>query len=213
MFDKMVMSSMYEKANRPEDLVWHSDEPTKLLDDAVSAVLATTDGRRPPRALDLGCGAGIHSAYLAQKGFEVTGIDLIPKAIELARSHAQSKGVEIDFVAADLLEWSADRPFDLVLDSGCLHSLIHGNVARYKERLVSSLIAPSSGEYVLCHWAKRHLFDWRPMGPRRRAANHLATLFAPELVEIARHEELMTDIPLPFGPSVLAVAMRFRSSR
>jgi 2-polyprenyl-3-methyl-5-hydroxy-6-metoxy-1,4-benzoquinol methylase len=209
MFAKMVMNSMYEKATRPEDLAWHSEEPTKLLDDAVSAVLATRNGRA--RALDLGCGAGIHSAYLARKGFEVTGIDLIPKAIELAATHAEAQGLDVDFVAADLLEWSAGRPFDLVLDSGCLHSLIHGSVALYKERLVS-LIAPG-GEYVLCHWGKRHAFDWRPIGPRRRAADDLAAVFAPELVEIARHEEVMTDVPMPFGPSILSVAMRFRSCR
>jgi hypothetical protein len=81
-------------------------------------------------------------------------------------------------------------------------------VSRYKEKVVS-LLAPG-GDYVLCHWGKRHALDWRPIGPRRRTTNALVALFAPELVEVARHEELLTDIPLPFGPSVLDVAIRFR---
>jgi 2-polyprenyl-3-methyl-5-hydroxy-6-metoxy-1,4-benzoquinol methylase len=201
----MIMSSIYAKATRPEDLAWHSEEPTKLLVDAVGAVRSR---KSPARALDLGCGAGVYAAFLAREGFEVTGIDVIPKAIELARTHAQSKGVEVNFVRADLLAWSSDRPFDLILDSGCLHSLVSGSVARYKEKIVS-LLAPG-GEYVLSHWGKRHAFDWRPIGPRRRATEDLAALFAPELVEVARHEELMTGIPMPFGPSVLSIAMRFR---
>ncbi|HEY8074721.1 MAG TPA: class I SAM-dependent methyltransferase [Labilithrix sp.] len=205
MFAKMVMSSIYAKANRPEDLVWHSDEPTKLLVDAARSVRARS---HRPRALDLGCGAGVFSTWLARQGFEVTGIDIIPKAIALATTHAESSGIAVDFVEADLLAWSSDRPFDLVLDSGCLHSLIAGSVERYKERLLS-LLAPD-GEYVLGHWGKRSALDWRPIGPRRRAADDLATLFAPELVELARHEELMTNVPLPFGPSILGVAMRFR---
>lgn len=210
MFAKMVMSSMYAKATCPEDLAWHSEEPPPLLVDASRSVLETHRDR-PARALDLGCGAGVYSSWLARQGFEVTAIDVIPKAIELARTHALVKGARVDFVEADLLEWSCERPFDLVLDSGCLHSLISGSVALYKEKLVS-LLAPSA-EYVLGHWGKRHALDWRPMGPRRRTADELATLFAPELALVARHEELMTDVPLPFGPSVLGVGMRFRHAR
>jgi SAM-dependent methyltransferase len=205
MFAKMVMSSIYAKATRPEDLVWHSEEPTSLLVDAVQSIRARV---ARPRALDLGCGAGVHSAWLARHGFEVTGIDVIPKAIALATAHARSRGVVVDFVEGDLLSWSCDRPFDLVFDSGCLHSLIRGGVDRYKAKALS-LLAPG-GEYVLCHWGKWSAFDWRPVGPRRRAANDLAAIFAPELVEIARHEERMTNVPLPFGPTILDVAMRFR---
>jgi SAM-dependent methyltransferase len=205
MFAKRIMNSMYEKAARPEDLVWHSEDLTPLLVDAVAAARTT---KHRPRALDVGCGAGIYAAYLAREGFDVTAIDLIPKAIALATTHARSKGVEVDFVQADILEWSSDRAFDLVFDSGCLHSLISGSVSRYKQK-IASWLAPG-GEYVLCHWGKRHAFDWRPIGPRRRAADELAALFSPELVEVARHESLMTGIPLPFGPSVLGLAMRFR---
>jgi SAM-dependent methyltransferase len=205
MFDKMVMSSIYAKASRPEDLVWHAEEPQRLLVEAVAAAHAR-GGR--PRALDLGCGAGVHSAYLAGEGFDVTGIDLIPRAIELARLHARSLGVAVDFVEADLLAWSSERPFDLVLDSGCLHSLIAGSLRRYKEKVLS-LLAPG-GEYVLCHWGKRHALDWRPVGPRRRTATELGALFAPELSVVACNEELITDVPLPFGPSILGIEMRLR---
>ena len=44
---------------------------------------------KPCRAIDLGCGAGTNAIYLAQKGFEVTGVDYAEAAIEKARARAK----------------------------------------------------------------------------------------------------------------------------
>jgi hypothetical protein len=60
------------------------------------------------------------------------------------------------------LQWGG-VPFDLILDSGCLHSLVGGTVASYKQRVLDWL-APG-GDYLLEHWGKRHALDWRPVGP------------------------------------------------
>jgi SAM-dependent methyltransferase len=202
MIAKRVMTAMYAKATSPSDLPWHRAEPPRLLVDAVRG--------RPQRgrALDVGCGAGTFSVWLAEQGFEVTGIDVIPKALELAAERARVAGVHVDLVQADLLTWSAPAPFDLVLDSGCLHSLIAGGVRDYCDR-IDEWLAPG-GDYVLGHWGKRHALDWRPIGPRRRSRQELVELFAPTLRAHAHHEELMTDIPLPFGPSVLGVGIWFK---
>jgi len=204
MLAKKVMTSMYAKATSPADLPWHQAEPPQIVVDAVKS--------RPAggRALDIGCGAGTFSVYLAKHGFEVTGIELIPRAIELARAHARAADVDVTLVNADALAWEAPSPFDLVLDSGCLHSLIGGNAARYRDRLYSWL-APG-GDYVLGHWGRRHALDWRPMGPRRRTRRELVELFAPELHEHAHVEELMTGIPMPFGPTVLGLGIWFKRS-
>ncbi len=199
MLEKKVMTSMYERATTAADLPWHQAEPPRLL---VEAVRSRPGGGR---ALDVGCGAGTFSVYLARSGFDVTGIDIIPKAIELAKEHARTAGVRADFLEEDLLAWEAPAPFDLVLDSGCLHSLIGGSVARYRERLLRWL--SPGGDFVLGHWARRHALDWRPMGPRRRSKRELVELFAPELREHAAVEELMTNVPLPFGPTVLGLGL------
>ena len=45
----------------------------------------------PCRALELGCGTGTNSVWLAQQGFEVTGIDLAPLAVEQAEQRAQRR--------------------------------------------------------------------------------------------------------------------------
>ena len=56
--------------------------------------------RQPPygAALDLGCGTGMHSVALARRGWQVTGIELVPRALRLARERARQAGVEVRFV-------------------------------------------------------------------------------------------------------------------
>jgi hypothetical protein len=96
---------------------------------------------------------------------------------------------------------------DLVYDSGCLHSLVGGNVALYKKRLLGWL--GPGGAYVLEHWGKRHFLDWRPIGPRRRAQSTIQGIFAPEL-ELLDSEVTDFAAPLPFGPTVRGVGYGFR---
>lgn len=164
---KMVMARFYRQAaGNPERLPWHRDTPSKVL-------LSAVDGcKARGRALDLGCGSGVFSVWLADKGMDVTGIDLFPEAIAMAGSLAAKKNVKVEFVTADLFTYASDRPFELVYDSGCLHSLVGGDVASYKKQLLSWL-APGA-TYVLEHWGKRHALDWRPIGPRRRCRRRLS---------------------------------------
>ena len=54
------------------------------------------------RALDLGCGTGIWSVELASRGLQVTGIDIVPKAVRSARERAREAGVEVRFVEGDI---------------------------------------------------------------------------------------------------------------
>ena len=58
-------------------------------------------GRDPPygRALDLGCGSGIWAVALAQRGWQVTGVDFVPKALRRARERAEQAEVEVEFLA------------------------------------------------------------------------------------------------------------------
>lgn len=204
MFEKKILTIIYDKAQSAEDLIWHSEEPAKLLKDAVS------QRETPGRALDIGCGAGTFSIYLAKQGYEVTGLDFIPKALDMARRRADSEGVQINWVMADLLEWTSPHEFDLVLDSGCLHNISAGNLARYKERLLGWL-APGS-DFVLAHFGKKHTFDWRPVGPKRRTREQLIGLFSPEMREKAYEQELMTGIPFPIGPTIMTQSFWFQRS-
>ena len=76
------------------------------------------------RALDIGCGTGDNSLWLARKAFQVTGIDASPFAIETARKKALQGNVECRFLVADFLKQQIDAtPFGFVFDRGCFHSL------------------------------------------------------------------------------------------
>ena len=85
-------------------------------------------GRRPPygRALDLGCGSGIWSVALAERGWEVTESNLVPKAVRRARERARRAGVEVRLLEGDVTNLRAldiGSGFRLVLDFGVIHGL------------------------------------------------------------------------------------------
>jgi len=78
-----------------------------------------------PRALEYGCGTGPGACFLAERGMRVTGIDLSPIAIELARREADRRGLAIEYVAGDILEClPGEHDFDLVVDSYCLQCIV-----------------------------------------------------------------------------------------
>ncbi|WP_317440999.1 class I SAM-dependent methyltransferase [Streptomyces collinus] len=80
----------------------------------------------PGRALDLGCGAGRNTLFLASRGFEVDAVDLSPTAIAWAADRAHEAGVDVRFLCGDAFAFSATElsgPYDLVVDSGCFHHL------------------------------------------------------------------------------------------
>jgi SAM-dependent methyltransferase len=202
MLERQVQEMFYRKAKTPSDLPWHRDEPDRFL------VEALDERGEPGKALDLGCGSGVFSVYLAKRGYEVTGIDFMPRAIDMAKERAKNENAGVTFVNADLLEWKAPSTFDLILDSGCLHSLIGGDRARYRRQLLTWL-APG-GDYVLGHFGKRGFFDWRPVGPTRRTRREIVDFFSPELTEHKYEQQLLTGIALPIGPTVQGQGFWFR---
>jgi SAM-dependent methyltransferase len=81
--------------------------------------------RPKAKALDLGCGTGPASCYLAEAGFDVTGIDIAPSAIALAREMAAKRNLDIKFLVADVCrEPFPEGPFDLVVDGHLLHCIV-----------------------------------------------------------------------------------------
>lgn len=99
-------------------------------------------------ALDLGCGTGDSSIYLARHGWKVTGVDFVPKALDKARAKARTKaaGLSIDFVHADVTHLSQagiGADFSLIVDNGCLHNMSDDDRDAYV-REVSAVAAPDA---------------------------------------------------------------------
>jgi SAM-dependent methyltransferase len=89
------------------DFLW-SAEPNRFL-------IAETESLAPGRALDLACGEGRHAVWLAQRGWQVTAVDFSTVALDKAERLAQSRNVDVEWIAADLLEYEPDGPFDFVV--------------------------------------------------------------------------------------------------
>ena len=73
--------------------------------------------------LEIGCGTGDNSIWLAHQNFEVTACDVSSTAIKLAIEKASNNNVDCKFIVADFLNDSiSGSPFDFVFDRGCFHS-------------------------------------------------------------------------------------------
>jgi len=84
--------------------------------DASVAWIATRFGLTPDHAvLDLGCGPGLYAVRLAERGARVTGVDFSERSIAFARRAAHQRGLSIDYVLSDYLDFDTDARFDLVL--------------------------------------------------------------------------------------------------
>lgn len=190
-----VFERLYRSARKPEDLPWHSVDPPSVLLQAL--------GKRqtPGTALDVGCGAGTFSVYLAQLGYNVTAVDFMPQAIEMLTQRVQREKLSVKAIQADVTKWQTTDQFELVLDVGCLHSLPRSCRPIYKTQLMQWL-APG-GDFVLVHLARRNMFDWWPVGPNRVAKDDICRLFAPDLSLESYQPRTLRGMPLFMGMSAL----------
>jgi cyclopropane fatty-acyl-phospholipid synthase-like methyltransferase len=85
------------------------------------------------KALDIGCGRGGHAIELARRGWAVTGIDFVPRAVRQARERAAAAGVDARFVTGDVTAMApvVGTDFRLLVDIGCFHSLDATGQAAY----------------------------------------------------------------------------------
>lgn len=63
---------------------------------------------------DFGCGPGLYTTRLAEKNADVTGIDFSERSIGYAKETAARKGLNIDYVCQDYLEFETEKRFDLI---------------------------------------------------------------------------------------------------
>jgi SAM-dependent methyltransferase len=203
---KGTFNILYKKAEKPEDLPWFEADPPPLLVESLDEREAR--GIAPGRALDVGCGAGPNSIYMARRGYQVTGIDFMPQAVAIAQQQAQQHGLDIEFTQADVGQWQAEHPYDVVLDIGCLHTPGTIDIADYKRQLLSWL-APG-GDFILLHVGRRGWWDKWPIGPSRIYSESIMGHFAPELEVVKFLPRLSEDMPIWVGGSALVGQFWFR---
>jgi len=98
------------------------------------------------KALELGCGTGECSIYLAEHGWQVTAVDYVTQALDKARVKADAAGAVVDFARADVTRLSSaglGDDFGLIVDNGCLHNMSDADRDAYV-REVGAVAAPDA---------------------------------------------------------------------
>ncbi|HNQ26201.1 MAG TPA: class I SAM-dependent methyltransferase [Methanoregulaceae archaeon] len=139
------MEEIYRKI-APEKIPWNIETPPDIL-------VRLVRNRRlvPCRTIEFGCGAGNYAVWLAKQGFDVTGIDISPSAIDLARENARREGVRCTFVVADVLGDLPEvkGPFDFAFDWELLHHIYPEDRPRYVAN-VARLLRPGARYLSVC---------------------------------------------------------------
>jgi SAM-dependent methyltransferase len=159
----------YESGNPPWD--------TNIAPPELVVEVEGPQARSAGRALDLGCGTGTNSLYLASHGWDVTGIDFIPSAIEQARKKQRGAGQfsgNVHFLVGDVTQLDAlqlEPGYTLLFDLGCLHSLEESARGGYA-RGVAQVAAPGA-LFLLYGFLPNELL------PNRLTRSEVQVLFGP----------------------------------
>jgi len=180
----------WEAHYRDGELPWDRGSPDPHLVDFVR--LRRT---APGKALDVGCGTGTNSIWLAQQGFDVLGVDISPTAVQQAASKA-SGVASVGFACLDFLtEEVPAGPFDFVFDRGCFHVFDDAQDRALFAARVARVVAPG-GLWVSLIGSTEG--PPRDHGPPRRSARDIADAIEPSLaLRELRATELHVDDPSP----------------
>jgi len=181
-----------------ESMPWFYTE----LDDDLRQALDQL-GVRAGSALDLGSGPGTQAMQLAQRGFEVTAVDISAAAIQLAREKAESQGLTITWQQDDILSTRLTGPFDLIFDRGCFHVLPPERRPDYVATVVG-LLKP--GGYLFLKCFSHH--QPGTQGPHRFTPEQIREIFRAQLLVCSVAETVYQGTLDPLPRALFCVMQR-----
>jgi len=179
------------------ELLW-SAQPNRFL-------VAEAQGLAPGRALDLACGEGRNAIWLAELGWDVTGVDFSAVAVGKAEQLAAARGVAGEFEVADLLTYQpAEQAFDLVIVS---YLQVITAARAVILRRAGAAVAPS-GTFLLVAHDRRNLEEGYG-GPRDPNVLYTAEDVVADLdgLEVERAEPVLRPVETPEGERVAIDAL------
>ncbi len=180
------------------DIPWDDPLPPPEVLDFVPSLEAG-------RALDLGCGYGRASIYLATQGWDVDGVDFVEQAVEMAQRRSKEAGVSVRFHLASITDLDfLHGPYDFALDVGCGHALDDEGLRLYRDQLCRLLA--NGGYFMLFARMKEVQHDDGESPPGLYEDNLLALFEEGFTLTWAEHSETL----LADGSSWPSAWFRFR---
>ncbi len=187
------------------ELPWFSPRPFPWI----AAGAARGVWRRGTPVLDVGCGAGTNAIFLARHGLQVTGVDLAPGAVDVARSRSRRVGARAEFRVADGLDLPfPDRAFGGAIDVGCFHTLPPELRSAYAREL-ARVLRPR-GTLLLAVVAREYPGERGP--PHRLSLEEVTRAFEEEfLILRSEYRPSYTGRAIPGAMPVYCLELRRRS--
>jgi SAM-dependent methyltransferase len=160
-------------------LPWDTGQPEPLLVEFV-----TSDAIKPSPTLEIGSGTGTNAIWMAERGFDVLGVDISPLAVERANAKIEGPALHCRFAEWDFLDApSPVGPFQFVFDRGCFHVFDESAERQQFAARVANALAP--GGFWLSIIGSTEGSP-REVGPPRRSAREVAAAIEPslEIVEL-----------------------------
>jgi len=159
----MTVEEQYRERYKSGDTPWDVGRPDFNLIEVVT--------KKPVpscKVLDIGCGTGDNSIWLAQNRFQVIATDTSDIAIDKAKENASKAKVECRFILVDFLNNKIEgAPFGFVFDRGCFHSFSSENDRRRFAQNVAAHLKEAGLWLTLVGSADEHR---RGPGPPQRTA-------------------------------------------
>jgi ubiquinone/menaquinone biosynthesis C-methylase UbiE len=138
-----------------EELPWELGKPRRNL-----VTLVESGQIKRGKALDLCCGAGTNTVYLAQHNFETTGLDISDQALRYAKQKMRNARVEIQFVLGSFVTLPfKDGEFSFILDMGCFHHVTISDREEFIKGLCR-ILDPRNGQYLLICFSDKNGPAW-----------------------------------------------------
>ena len=133
-------SGEWDRRYEGEELLWRAEPNVFLVEE--------TADLEPGTALDVACGEGRNAIWLAERGWRATGVDFSAVALAKARRLAAGRGVEVEWIEADIRTWMPAGSFDLVV---LMYVQLPPSERRTVYRAFAGAVAPGGHLLVVGH--------------------------------------------------------------
>lgn len=162
---------------------WDTGQPEPVLIDFLASGVVT-----PCPVLEIGAGTGTNAIWMAERGFNVLGVDISPLAIERAQAKMAERALRCRFTEWDILVAPPpDGPFQFVFDRGCFHVFDEPEERQRFATQVAAALAPGGLWLSLIGSTEGPPCE---VGPPRRSVREVALAIEPalEIVELRSAE-------------------------